>query len=83
MALILDHLELSPDTRYLAQIERSAVLTRYSKAPEHAYTPELRADVLRESQRDNREEIRKGMRWLERQAQADPAFATVVNAAAL
>jgi len=83
MALMLDHLELSPDTRYLAQIERSAVLTRYSKAPEHAYTPELRADVLRESRRDNREEIRKGMRWLERQAQADPAFAAIVNAAAL
>ncbi len=81
MGQILDHFGLSPDARYLAQIGRSAVLTRYSKAPEHAYTPELRADVLRESRRDNREEIRKGMRWLERQAQADPALAGIVNAA--
>jgi hypothetical protein len=55
------------------------VLTRYSKAPEYAYTPEVRAEVLRDSRRHNREEIRKGMDWLERLARSDDAVAEVVN----
>ena len=57
------------------------MLTRYSKAPEHAYTPNVRAEVLRDSRRRNNEEIRKGMDWLERQAQSDNAVAEIVNGA--
>ena len=79
LSRILDHFGLSPDPQYLATIGRSAVLGRYSKAPEHAYTPGLRAEVLRDSRRHNAEEIRKGMAWLERFAQADPAVAEIVN----
>jgi hypothetical protein len=57
------------------------VLSRYSKAPEFAYTPEVRAEVLQESRRHNREEITKGMRWLERLTHADGALAEIVNPA--
>lgn len=80
MSRILGHFELTADAAYLAQVGSSPVLTRYSKAPEHAYTPRLRAEVLRDSRRDNQAEIRKGMNWLERQAKADPAMAEIVNA---
>jgi hypothetical protein len=55
------------------------VLTRYSKAPEHAYTPNVRAEVLRDSRRLNSDEIRKGMDWLERQARSDSAVAEIMN----
>ena len=79
MARILGHFELSRDDRYLSEVGRSTALTRYSKAPEFAYSPEVRAEVLRDSRRDHREEIRKGMDWLERRAQTDPAVADVVN----
>jgi hypothetical protein len=60
-------------------VGRSPVLTRYSKAPEYGYTPNVRAEGLRDSRRHNREEIRKGMEWLERQARSDNAVAEVVN----
>jgi len=79
MGRILGHFELSDDAHYLSEVGRSPVLTRYSKAPEHAYTPNIRAEVLRDSRRHNREEIRKGMDWLERHARSDPAVAEIVN----
>jgi hypothetical protein len=56
------------------------VLTRYSKAPEYAYTPQVRAEILREARRDHREEIRKGMAWLDERARSDAAAADVLNA---
>ncbi len=67
MGRILGHFELSDDARYLSEVGRSPVLTRYSKAPEHTYIPNIRAEVLRDSQRHNSEEIRSGMAWLQRQ----------------
>lgn len=81
MSWIAGHFGLSADARFLAEVGRSPVLTRYSKAPEHPYTPNIRAEVLRDSRRDNREEIRKGMAWLERQAQSDAAVAEIVRGA--
>jgi len=77
MARIVGHFGLPADARYLAAVGRSPVLTRYSKAPEYAYTPEVRAEILREARRNHRDEIRKGTAWLERLAQANPAVATV------
>jgi hypothetical protein len=79
MARILGHFGLPDDARYLAAVGRSPVLTRYSKAPEYAYTPEVRAEVLRDSRRDNREEIRKGMEWLGRLARSEPAVTEVLG----
>ena len=62
MERILGHFGLPADARYLSAVERSPVLTRYSKAPEYAYTPEVRAQILREARRDHREEIQQGSR---------------------
>jgi hypothetical protein len=81
MARILGHFALPADARYLSAVDRSPVLTRYSKAPEHAYTPDVRAEVLRDSRRHNREEIHKGMDWLERTARADAPTRDILNAA--
>ena len=47
------------------------MLARYSKAPEFAYTPDVRAELLRDSRRRNGDEIRKGLAWLERLARSD------------
>lgn len=80
MARIIGHFGMEADARYLAQIGRSPVLTRYSKAPEFTYTPAVRAEVLRDSRRDNREEIRKGMQWLERVAASEAAVRAIVGA---
>ena len=79
MGRILGHFGLPADPRYLADVGRSPVLTRYSKAPEYAYTPDVRAEVLRDSRRDNRAAIREGMDWLDRLARSDVVVAAVVN----
>jgi hypothetical protein len=81
MARVLDHLGLAHDARALSALERSPVLTRYSKAPEYAYTPDTRAEILRDSRRDNREEIRKGMAWLEARVRADAGLARIFSPA--
>jgi len=79
MGRILRHFGMPENARYLSEVGRSPVLSRYSKAPEHAYTPNVRAEVLRDSRQDNRDEIRKGLDWLERHARSDPAVAAIVN----
>ena len=79
MRRIVEHFGLPADERYLSGLAASPAMTRYSKAPEYAYTPALRAEVLRDSRRDNREEIRKGLAWLERLARSDGAVAQIVN----
>jgi len=83
MGRIAGHFGLPVDSQYFAQVERSPALTRYSKAPEHPYTPQFRAEVLADSRRRNQAEIRRGIAWLENLANADPAVAAIVNEAGL
>jgi hypothetical protein len=79
MGLVLSHFDLPHDARQLSLLARSPALARYAKAPEYAYTPANRAEILNQSRRANRHEIHSGMLWLERIAQADPAAAAVLN----
>jgi hypothetical protein len=83
MGRIARHFSLPVDSEYVAEVERSPAIGRYSKAPEHEYTPRVRAEVLADSRRRNQEEIRRGIAWLEAMAKADPAVAAVVNEAGL
>jgi hypothetical protein len=78
-ARVLAHFGLPADERSVAELVRSPVLARYSKAPELGYSAELRAEVLRDARRDHGAEIRKGLAWLERLARADPAIARVLG----
>jgi hypothetical protein len=78
---VLGHFGLPTDARHLEGLARSPVLTRYSKAPEYAYSPEVRGELLRESRRRNSDEIRRGLAWLERLAKSDDAAAEIVEAA--
>ena len=72
---------LPADASQLDRLNRSPVLSRYSKAPEFAYTPEIRAELLRDSRRRDGEEIRKGLAWLERLARSDDTVAEIVQRA--
>ena len=80
---ILSHLGLAHSTQFLDGVAQSPALTRYAKAPEHAYSPQLRAQILRQSRVQNGEEIRKGLAWLEKIASANAAAGTVVARAGL
>ncbi|HEX9708124.1 MAG TPA: hypothetical protein VGA24_10850, partial [Steroidobacteraceae bacterium] len=78
MDRVLAHFGLPRDADYLAGIARSPVLRQYSKAPELAFPPDERNGILAESRRNNREEISKGMAWLEKLARLDDDVAAVL-----
>lgn len=81
MARIAQHFGLPVDAQFLSAIGRSPALTRYSKAPEHEYSPALRAQIIAESRERNKDDIRKGMAWLERFGKENPAAGAVIAAA--
>ncbi len=74
---IVKHLGLPHTATYLANVGQSPVLTRYAKAPEQAYSPTLRVQVLAEARTREAEEIRKGLTWLDRMAAANASVAAV------
>jgi hypothetical protein len=76
---ILGHFGLPAEPRQLEGLGRSPVLTRYSKAPEFAYTPDVRAELLGDSRRRNGDQIRQGLAWLEQLAASDDAVAEIVQ----
>ncbi len=79
LSRIVAHFGLSLDARRVAGLLRSPVLAHYSKAPEYAYTPAARTEILNQSRSTNRQEIRNGMAWLEHIAQTDPAAAAALD----
>lgn len=80
MGQIVDHLQLQPGPGWLAQIASNPALARYSKSPDHEYSPALRAQVLEQARRNHREEIRRGIAWLEALARTETAVARVLEA---
>lgn len=68
MLKALSHFGLPGGDELAARIARSPALGRYAKAPEHAYSSQLRADVIRQSMQQNRSEISRGMAWLDKLA---------------
>lgn len=80
MARIAAHFALPIDAQFAAKVAGSAALTRYAKAPEHEYSPALRAQVLNDARRTHGEEIRKGLAWLEATGRAIARAAAVLQA---
>lgn len=78
MATILRQFDLPVDKGRLARVQQSPVLGRYSKAPEYAYTPQLRAEVLGDARRTHSGEIRKGLAWLDTLARSDAGVDAVL-----
>jgi hypothetical protein len=53
---------------------RSPDLTRYSKAPQYAYSEGLRREVLAQARREHPTEIARGLAWLQIAADSHPAI---------
>ncbi|MBI1364428.1 MAG: hypothetical protein GC153_00535 [Alphaproteobacteria bacterium] len=51
------------------------IMTRYSKAPEHGYSADLRNQVIAAAKRDHKSEIRKGLAFIESAANLAPPLA--------
>lgn len=71
------HLRL-PGTPALDEARLATTLARYSKAPEHGYSPALRAGLLNDARRTQAAEIRRGQVWLENLARREPAVAAAL-----
>ncbi|MCE9522216.1 MAG: hypothetical protein K8S25_07260 [Alphaproteobacteria bacterium] len=81
MSQIMKQFELAEDAKFLSSIAASPTLTRYAKAPEHAYTPEFRSQILADSRQRHGHEIREGLRWLENTARSSAAATEILNGA--
>jgi hypothetical protein len=75
LARVLAHFGLPAGPDDLARVAGSQVLQRYSKAPEQPFTPGEREARLARSRLENREEIARGMAWLDRMARLDGTVA--------
>jgi len=79
LAAVFDKFGILVPNGFLAGIEKSAVLTRYSKAPEqYAYSPALRSQLLNQARRDHAAEMNKGLRLLEGLAKNDSRVAAIL-----
>lgn len=68
--------------RTIAAMLESPDLSRYSKAPEHAYDADLRRRVLAQARTEHRLELERGVAWLNATAADFPAIAAAIVAAA-
>ena len=66
------HFDSSARKAKVSGILASPLMQRYSKAPEHAYSPELRREILDAARKANGAEIAKGLAWLENAANEVP-----------
>jgi hypothetical protein len=82
MSQIAAHLELTVPDGWAEHLATSPALTRYSKSPDHDYSPALRAEILNQARHEHREEVRRGLDWLEKLARAEPGVARVLEATA-
>ncbi len=65
-----------------AQVDALAtgpLMTRYSKAPEQAYSATLRAGLLQQARREHRAELASGLAWLDAAARAHPLVARAIG----
>ncbi|MGB7405537.1 MAG: hypothetical protein WA906_07610 [Pacificimonas sp.] len=62
------HLGLAARASDCADVVAGPLMSRYSKATEHSYTPTVRADVIADALREHQVEIAKGLAWLETRA---------------
>jgi hypothetical protein len=75
------HFGCRPKSKKVAEILAGPLMQRYSKAPEHAYSPELRRELLDDARKTHAVEIAKGLAWLERAANESPIVGDCLNLA--
>lgn len=66
LATICNNLGRNPNAAAIRSAVSGPIMSRYSKAQEHAFTAETRAQIIAEDSAIHGEAIRIGMKWLER-----------------
>lgn len=74
MRHICTHFQLAADEAYFRQIAANPAWRQYAKAPEHAYSPDLRAQILAQARVEKASEIRSGLAWFDTLAARYPVL---------
>ncbi|PEQ12191.1 hypothetical protein B2G71_13750 [Novosphingobium sp. PC22D] len=69
------HLRLPLAEGEAARLAASPLMTRYSKAPEHEYSAQLRRNLQRQAGEEHRAAIAQGLAWIEACAARDASIA--------
>ncbi len=80
LAEVCRQLDLETETEGCRTALIESTMQTYSKAPEHAYGPELRNEIIADSRVRNGSEIARGMRWINRLAAPNAEVTAAVNA---
>lgn len=78
LAAIARHLEVGISEEQAHRWVQGPIMTRYSKAPEQGYSPQLREEVLERAGRERENEIRSALRWLDAMGREHPAIAAAL-----
>jgi hypothetical protein len=78
---VTDHFGLSADDGTLAAIASGPLMTRYSKAPEHGYSADLRRDLIAQEERLQGDEIETALAMLGSAAEKSPLLARALSRA--
>jgi hypothetical protein len=76
-----EHFGQTVSAEAAAALASGPIMGRYSKAPEHGYSPALRSEVLLAARSAYAEEIRAGLQWLEAATVRYPLIARAVSRA--
>jgi hypothetical protein len=76
LARVLAHFALPPE--YAGRIAQSPALSRYSKMPADAYSPQLRQALLEQTRQEQSREIRRGLDFLARLGAEHAALAALL-----
>ncbi len=77
------HLGVAAGPAFTASLVAGPLMRRYSKGPEHAYDADLRREVQAQAEREHGPEVRAGMDWLQRMANAHPEALAALRRAAV
>ena len=79
---IYNALGIAPTDGEIHALLSGPLMRQYSKAPEHAYDPDLRREVLLSADWNHAPEIRHGMRWLAAMAERHELVRRILTTAA-
>ena len=81
LAMLAEHFGLSMPPEELEKLVSGPIMSSYSKAPEHGYSPDLRRDLQREAQAKHAGEIQSAMAWAEKLGDRYPVIGEVLSRA--
>jgi len=80
LTTMVTHFGAAPNDAAIQTALAGPLMSQYSKAPEHQFTPDFRKQLLAQYASEQAAEIRKGMSWLERRAHQHPPIAAALAA---